>query len=56
MGRTDGRTDGRTGRTYGTDRCNTYCPSAILRIRGGIKIIVVSGPLYIMSVYAPQNI
>ena len=34
VGRTDRRTD---GCTYGTDRGNTLCPSAILRIRGGIK-------------------
>ena len=35
-GQTDGRTDGRTdGQTYGTDRGNTQCPSAILRIGGG---------------------
>ena len=32
---TDRRTD---GQTYGTDRGNTLCPSAILRIGGGIKI------------------
>ena len=32
---TDRRTD---GQTYVTDRGNTYCPSAILRIGGGIKI------------------
>ena len=29
-----GKTD---GQTYGTDRDNTECPSAILRIGGGIK-------------------
>ena len=34
MGRKDGQTD---GQTYGTDRGNTSCPSAILRIDGGIK-------------------
>ena len=32
-GRTDGRTD---RRTYGTDRGNTKCPSALLRKGGGI--------------------
>ena len=34
---TYGQTDGRTDRwMYGTDRGNTKCPSAILRIGGGI--------------------
>ena len=47
MGRTDGQTDGRTdrrtdGQTYGTDRGNTLCPSATLRIGGGIKSDEVS--------------
>ena len=42
MGRTDGQTDGWTDRqTYGTDRGNTKCPSAILRIGGGIKKNIV---------------
>ena len=30
---------GTYGRTYGTDRGNTLCPSAILRIGGGIKML-----------------
>ena len=41
MGRMDGQTDGQTDarmdrRMYGTDRGNTLCPSAILRIGGDI--------------------
>ena len=33
-----GHESGTYGRTDGTDRGNTLCPSAILRIRGGIKM------------------
>ena len=52
-GRTDGRTD---GRTYGTDRGNTLCPSAILRIRGGHKnarVVFLVHDTSLIVMYAP---
>ena len=41
MGRPDGQTDG-------TDRGNTKCPSAILRIGGGIIIRLTAKVMYLL--------